>query len=50
MITEIGNIASDSTDLAMFAEEMKYLYDNGFKIRVQDLGYDDKTKDLYIKR
>jgi hypothetical protein len=33
MITEIGNIASDSTDLAMFAEEMKYLYDNGFKMR-----------------
>jgi peptidoglycan/xylan/chitin deacetylase (PgdA/CDA1 family) len=42
---------SDSTDLALFAEEMKYLHDNGFKIiRVPDLGYDDKTKDLYIKR
>jgi hypothetical protein len=31
--------------------EMKYLYDNEFKIiRVPDLGIDDKTKDLYIKR
>jgi peptidoglycan/xylan/chitin deacetylase (PgdA/CDA1 family) len=47
----IGKTTSDSTDLALFAEEMKYLHDNGFKIiRVPDLGYDDKTKDLYIKR
>ena len=39
MITEIGNIASDSTDLALFAQEMKYLYDNEFKIRarIQDM-------------
>jgi peptidoglycan/xylan/chitin deacetylase (PgdA/CDA1 family) len=43
--------SSDGTDLALFAEEMKYLHDNGFKIiRVPDLGYDNKTKDLYIKR
>ena len=43
--------SSYNTDLALFAEEMKYLHDNGFKIiRVPDLGYDDKTKDLYIKR
>ncbi|MGA9842680.1 MAG: hypothetical protein WBQ25_10225, partial [Nitrososphaeraceae archaeon] len=43
--------SSDSTDLVLFAEEMKYLHDNRFKIiRVPDLGYDDKTKDLYIKR
>lgn len=48
----IGETAlSDNTDLALFAKEMKYLHDNGFKIiRVPDLGYDDKTKDLYIKR
>ena len=43
--------SSYNTDLALFAEEMKYLHDNGFKIiRVPDLGYDDKTKDLHIKR
>jgi hypothetical protein len=43
--------SSGDTDLALFAKEMKYLYDNGFKIiRVSDLGYDDRTKDLYIKR
>jgi peptidoglycan/xylan/chitin deacetylase (PgdA/CDA1 family) len=43
--------SSGNTDLALFADEMKYLHDNGFKIiRLPDLGYDDKTKDLYIKR
>ena len=47
----IGKTTPDSTDLALFAQEMKYLHDNGFKvIRVSDLGYDEKTKDLYIKR
>ena len=49
-IDEIPSSSGD-TDLALFAKEMKYLHDNGFKIiRVPDLGYDDKTKDLYIKR
>jgi peptidoglycan/xylan/chitin deacetylase (PgdA/CDA1 family) len=47
----IGKTTPDSTDLALFAQEMKYLHDNGFKvIRVSDLGYDEKTKGLYIKR
>jgi hypothetical protein len=48
----IGNTTShDNTDLALFAQEMKYLHDHNFKvIRVSDLGYNDKTKDLYIKK
>jgi len=50
-IAEITSSDSGNTDLALFAKEIKYLHDNGFKIiRVSDLGYDDKTKDLYIKR
>jgi peptidoglycan/xylan/chitin deacetylase (PgdA/CDA1 family) len=48
----IGRTSShDSTDLALFAQEMKYLHDHKFKvIRVSALGYDEKSKDLYIKR
>ena len=48
----IGKTSShDSTDLALFAQEMKYLHDHKFKvIRVSALGYDKKSKDLYITR
>jgi peptidoglycan/xylan/chitin deacetylase (PgdA/CDA1 family) len=50
-IAEITPSSSGDTDLALFAKEMEYLHDNGFKIiRVTDIGYDDKTQDLYIKR
>jgi peptidoglycan/xylan/chitin deacetylase (PgdA/CDA1 family) len=38
------------TTLNLFDAEMKYLYDNGFKvITMADLGYDENTKSLYIK-
>ena len=50
-IAEITPSSSSDTDLALFAKEMECLHDNGFKIiRVTDIGYDDKTQDLYIKR
>jgi hypothetical protein len=40
----------DSTDVTLFDREMKYLYDNGFKVlTVNDLGYDTKNNFLYIK-
>jgi len=40
----------DSTDVTLFDREMKYLYDNGFKVlTVKDLGYDTKDNFLYIK-
>jgi peptidoglycan/xylan/chitin deacetylase (PgdA/CDA1 family) len=38
------------TTLNLFDAEMKYLYDNGFKvITMSDLGYDKNTKSLYVK-
>jgi peptidoglycan/xylan/chitin deacetylase (PgdA/CDA1 family) len=38
------------TTLNLFDAEMKYLYDNGFKvITMADLGYDENSKSLYIK-
>jgi hypothetical protein len=38
------------TTLNLFDAEMKYLYDNGFKvITMADLGYDENTKSLHIK-
>ena len=40
----------DSTGIALFSQEMKYLRDNNFRvIRVSDLGYNQTTKNLYIK-
>ena len=37
-------------DVTLFDREMKYLYDNGFKVlTVNDLGYDTKNNFLYIK-
>ena len=40
-----------STDVGLFASEMKYLYNNGFKvIPMSDLGYDESTKHIYIKK
>ena len=36
------------TDVDLFAEEMKYLHDNGFRVlTMRDLRYDDNTKSLY---
>ena len=38
------------TTVNLFDAEMKYLYDNGFKvITMADLGYDENSKYLYIK-
>jgi hypothetical protein len=38
------------TTLNLFDAEMRYLYDNGFKvITMSDLGYDTNSKSLYIK-
>jgi hypothetical protein len=38
------------TTVNLFDSEMKYLYDNGFKvITMADLGYDENSKSLYIK-
>jgi hypothetical protein len=39
----------DPSRLVLFDAEMKYLYDNGFKvITMADLGYDENSEDLYI--
>ncbi|MFL6392011.1 MAG: polysaccharide deacetylase family protein [Nitrososphaeraceae archaeon] len=40
-----------STNVSLFAAEMKYLYDNRFKvIPMSDLGYDQRTNYMYIKK
>ena len=37
------------TDVDLFAQEMKYLHDNGFRVlTMRDLGYDDSTNSLYL--
>ncbi len=44
-----NNKTSDSTDIGLFAQEMKYLHENGFRVlTVNDLGYDSKNNVLYI--
>jgi hypothetical protein len=38
------------TSVNLFEREMKYLYDNGFKvITMADLAYDETREQLYIK-
>ena len=40
-----NNKTITSTDVNLFAAEMKYLHDNGFKVlTMSDLGYDEKSK------
>jgi len=42
--------AQYSTNVYLFAEEMKYLHDNGFKlISLTDLVYDNDTNSFYLK-
>ena len=42
--------AQYSTNVSLFAEEMKYLHDNGFKvISLTDLVYDNATNSFYLK-
>ncbi len=37
------------TDVDLFAKEMKYLHDNGFRVlTMRDLRYDDNTNSLYL--
>ena len=44
---ETGDYVTDPT---LFEKEMKYLYDNHFRVlTMRDLGYDTRTNDLYIK-
>ena len=39
-----------STNIGLFALEMKYLHDNGFKvIPMSDLSYDENTNYMYIR-
>jgi hypothetical protein len=47
----IGNdMTRSSTDVGLFASEMKYLYENGFKvINMKDLRYDEMSNRLYVK-
>ncbi|MFL6318224.1 MAG: hypothetical protein ACJ73C_16015, partial [Nitrososphaeraceae archaeon] len=43
-------LSKDAIDIALFDKEMKYLHDNGFKVlTMADLGYDENSKNLYIK-
>ena len=45
-------MSSDTSQISakLFNAEMKYLYDNGFKvITMADLGYDESRKSLYLK-
>ncbi len=45
-----NNRIRDSTSISLFAQEMKYLHDNGFRVlTIKDLGYDTKNNFLYIK-
>ena len=46
-----GNKDPFSTNVGLFAAEMKYLYYNGFKVvSMSDLGYDESTNYMYIKK
>jgi peptidoglycan/xylan/chitin deacetylase (PgdA/CDA1 family) len=46
-----NNRTITSTDVNLFAAEMKYLHDKGFKVlTMSDLGYDERSNYLYIKR
>lgn len=46
-----NNSDPSSTDITLFAREMKYLYDNGFKvISMSHLGYDESTNSMNIRQ
>lgn len=46
----IGDSTSYDTSEELFDREMKYLYDNGFKVlKLNDLGYNDTQNQFYIK-
>ena len=53
MITyhEINKDTTVSTSEELFAKEMKYLHDNGFRvITVSDLGYNEDDNYFFIKQ
>ena len=40
-----------ANNVSLFDQEMKYLHENGFKVlTMADIGYDDKSNYIYIKR
>jgi hypothetical protein len=42
--------SKDTTDIALFDKEMKYLHNNSVKvITMSDLGYDENSKYLYVR-
>jgi hypothetical protein len=42
--------SKDTTGIALFHKELKYLYDYGVRvITMSDLGYDENSKYLYVK-
>lgn len=44
------NRTRSSTNIGLFESEMKYLYENGFKvITMKSLGYDEMSNRLYVK-
>ena len=44
-------VDSQVTDVNLFDAEIKYLHDNGFKVTtMSDIGYDENTKYMYIKK
>jgi peptidoglycan/xylan/chitin deacetylase (PgdA/CDA1 family) len=46
-----GNPDISATTIDLFEKEIKYLYDNGFKVlTMADLGYDENSNYLYLKR
>ena len=45
-----NSLNPSSTDVNLFAAEMKYLHDNGFNVvPMSDLGYDQTTNLIYIR-
>jgi Polysaccharide deacetylase len=45
-----NSLNPSSTDINLFAAEMKYLHDNNFKVLpMSDLGYDQSTNLMYVK-
>jgi hypothetical protein len=45
-----NSLDPSSTDINLFASEIKYLHDNRFKvIPMSDIGYDQATNFMYIK-
>lgn len=47
---QISNTSSYDTSIELFDREMKYLYDNGYKVlKLTDLGYNDTNHYFYIK-